>query len=76
MISSKDSLTSVIDTVPIVPSFTLVIYQASGTQLFWLGDGTAFNPPSYVFFGPLEQQGSLTGLPAVRKSATKAKLRR
>ena len=76
MISNKDSLTSVIDMVPIVPSFELVIYQASATQLFWLGDGTASNPPPYVFFGALEQQGSLTSLPAARKSATKARLKR
>ena len=76
MISSKDSLTSVIDTVPVVPSFDLVIYQASGSQLFWLGDGTASNPPPYVFFGPLELQGSLTSLTAARKSAMKAKLKR
>jgi hypothetical protein len=59
-----------------VPSFELVIYQASATQLFWLGDGTASNPPPYVFFGALEQQESLTSLPAARKSATKARLKR
>jgi hypothetical protein len=41
--------------------FNLSIYQASGTQLYWIeidSDG--------VFLGPLEQQGSLTGLPEAR----------
>ncbi len=41
--------------------FDLSIYQASGTQLYWIeidSDG--------VFLGPLEQQGSLTGLPEAR----------
>jgi len=40
-------------------AFNLSIYQASGTQLYWIEtdkDG--------VFLGPIEQQGSLTGLPA------------
>ena len=41
--------------------FDLSIYQASGAQLYWIEtdkDG--------VFLGLLEQQGSLTGLPAAR----------
>ncbi len=38
--------------------FDLSIYQASGTQLYWIEiDGNG------VFLGLLEQQGSLTGLP-------------
>jgi len=45
-------------------SFDVVLYQASGNQLFWLNyDGTLTS----VFVGPLEQQGSLTGLPLARK---------
>jgi hypothetical protein len=46
--------------------FSVAIYQASGTQLYWIeedGDGG--------FLGPLEQQGSLTGMPAARKPAAK-----
>lgn len=40
--------------------FDLVIYQASGGQLYWLEvDSNA------AMVGPIEQQGSLTGLPAV-----------
>jgi len=38
--------------------FDLVIYQASGGQLFWLEVDN-----NGVFAGPLAQQGSLTGLP-------------
>ena len=47
-------------------AFDAVMYQASGGQLFWLefdNDG--------VWVGPLEQQGSLTGLPLARKAAAK-----
>ena len=40
-----------------------VIYQASGDQLFWLDEDP--NGES-VFLGPIEQQGTLTGLPALR----------
>lgn len=42
------------------------IYQATGTTLYWLD----FDPGS-VFLGPIEAQGSLTGMPAVRKPASK-----
>jgi hypothetical protein len=51
--------------------FSVVIYQASGGQLFWLDEDG-----SDVFFGPLEQQGSLTGLPAARKAGAKSKPKR
>jgi hypothetical protein len=38
--------------------FDVVIYQASGTQLFWL------NEDDYsIFLGPIQQQGSLATLP-------------
>jgi hypothetical protein len=44
--------------------FNVVIYQASGTELFWLDED-----PSNVslFFGSLQQLGSLTGLPGAPK---------
>lgn len=42
--------------------FDAVIYQAGGGQLLWLGEDT-FD----VFFGSLQQQGSLTGVPAARR---------
>lgn len=38
--------------------FDLSIYQASGTQLYWIELDS-----KGVFLGPLERQGSLTGLP-------------
>ena len=51
--------------------FNLVIYQADGGQLFWLEyDGNS------VFLGPLQQQGSLTGLPAARKPAARPQAKR
>jgi len=46
----------------------VVIYQASGGQLLWLNEDA-----STVFLGSLQQQGSLTGLPAARKPAVKTK---
>ncbi len=44
-----------------------VLYQASGGYLFWMQEDDFAN-----FLGPLEQQGSLTGLPAVQKAMAKA----
>jgi len=51
----------------------LVMYQADGGQLFWLQYDTLFLS---VFSGPLEQQGSLSGLPAARKPAAKTQTKR
>jgi hypothetical protein len=51
--------------------FDVVVYQASGGQLFWLNED-----PLSVFVGSLQQQGSLTGLPApgaTGKRAAKAR---
>jgi hypothetical protein len=51
--------------------FDVVVYQASGGQLFWLNED-----PLSVFVGSLQQQGSLTGLPtpgATGKSAATAR---
>jgi hypothetical protein len=42
---------------------SVVIYQASGGELFWLE-----NDADSVFLGSLQQQGSLSGIPAVRKN--------
>ncbi len=61
-----NSLATVIDGSPL--SFDLVMYQASGGQLFWLDYDTT---NTTVFSGPLQQQGSLSGLPAARKPAAK-----
>jgi hypothetical protein len=47
--------------------FRVAIYQASGTQLFWVDDDTLS-----LFLGPIEQQGSLTGLPAAKRGAAKS----
>jgi hypothetical protein len=51
------------------PSYTTAIYQANGGQLFWLDEDS--NGQS-VFFGSLEQQGSLMGLPLAQKAPDKA----
>jgi hypothetical protein len=48
-------------------NFAVVVYQASGTQLF-LMDEDNFS----LSLGPVEQQGSLTGVPAAKKPARKA----
>ena len=49
----------------IIP-FEVVVYQASGGQLFWLDDDV-FS----VFLGSFQQQGSLTGIPTTAKLANK-----
>ncbi|HEY6303347.1 MAG TPA: hypothetical protein VIX14_09800 [Terriglobales bacterium] len=52
------------------PDYAVVIYQASGGQLFWLDvDESGLS----VFLGSVEQQGSLTALPAARKAAAKTR---
>ena len=51
-------------------NFDLVIYQASGGQLLWLNED-----PTTVFLGSLQQQGSLTGLPAARKGISRTKVK-
>jgi len=53
--------------------FATVIYQASGGQLFWINEDTTNHG---VFLGVLQQQGSLTGLPAARLARAKARSRR
>jgi hypothetical protein len=54
-------------------NFNVIIYQASGGQLFWLNYDSTQNS---VFSGPLEQQGSLTELPASRIPAANPRSRR
>jgi hypothetical protein len=51
--------------------FDTVIYQASGNQLFWL-EKDDFG----LFLGTMEKQGSLTGLPAVRRPVMNTKSNR
>jgi len=58
-------------TVGVNPALNVVIYQASGGQLLWLN-----NDPGSVFLGTLQQQGSLTGLPAARRALAKASVKR
>lgn len=50
--------------------FEAVIYQASGEQLYWLEVD-----PAGVWVGPLEQQGTLTGVPSVEKTAANPQLK-
>ena len=45
--------------------FDVVIYQASGGELFWLDEDV-----SSVFFGSLQQQGSLAGIPGAGSGST------
>ncbi|MGB6251093.1 MAG: hypothetical protein WCC78_20215 [Terriglobales bacterium] len=52
--------------------FDTTIYQASAGQLFWLNVVGVEEEDAGVFLGPLEQQGSLTGIPAVQKSMAKS----
>jgi hypothetical protein len=47
-------------------TYNSVIYQADGGQLFWIDENADGNS---VFLGSLQQQGSLTGLPAAQKGA-------
>jgi hypothetical protein len=47
------------------------IYQASGTTLYWIEIDPVTNVLA-VFLGPIEQQGSLANIPAVKKPAGKA----
>ena len=51
--------------------FTVVIYQASGAQLFWVDLDSDF-----LSLGSFQQQGSLTGLPAARGAPGKTKAKR
>jgi hypothetical protein len=51
-------------------NFTTVIYQAAGGQLFWLD---VQESDLGMFLGALEQQGSLSALPAARRPVSKAK---
>jgi len=51
--------------------FTVVIYQGNGAQLFWVEEDS-FG----LFLGPIESQGSLTGLPAVSRHLPKDQVKR
>ncbi len=50
------------------PTFQVVIYQANGGQLLWLDEDSGS-----LFLGTVEKQGTLTGLPALRRPATRKK---
>jgi len=50
-------------------NFETIMYQASGTQLFWYQRAIEPLRPAQLFLGPLEQQGSLDGIPAIKKSS-------
>jgi hypothetical protein len=54
-------------------NFTTVIYQAGGGQLFWLD---VQESDLGMFLGTIEQQGSLSALPAARRPAARAKSKR
>jgi hypothetical protein len=52
-------------------SFTVVAYQASGAQLYWVDLDNDF-----LSLGTFEQQGSLSGLPTATRPAAKTKSKR
>jgi hypothetical protein len=54
-------------------NFNTVVYQANGAQLLWLDENA--NGRS-VFLGSLQQQGSLTGIPAARSNHARARSNR
>jgi hypothetical protein len=60
-------------TVPttVFADLSVVVYQASATQLFWLDEDT-FS----IWLGPIEQQGTLSGLAAVKRAAAKTKIKK
>jgi hypothetical protein len=55
----------------ITTGFDVALYQASGGQLFWVNEDVLS-----VFLGSLQQRGSLTGLPAARKTVEHNKAKR
>jgi hypothetical protein len=62
-------------------SFQVVIYQASGGQLFWLDENTTVSNPNdqignSLFSGSLQLQGSLASLPAERRPFVKSPMQR
>jgi hypothetical protein len=67
MLPGKKGLATTIDGAA-GPYFDMVLYQASGAQLFWMNYDTSLTT---VSMGPLEQQGSLSGLARVNKMAAK-----
>jgi hypothetical protein len=52
-------------------TFPATIYQADGGQLLWVDVNT--NDDEDLFLGSLQQQGSLTGVPAIDKPAAQSK---
>ncbi len=70
--NNPSNLLSMTNTTPAIDhDFNVVVYQASGSQLFWLdvdNNGSNFDA---VFLGPLQQQGSLTGIPLIRSGSGK-----
>jgi hypothetical protein len=64
MLTNKESIATVIDGTT-GPNFDMVIYQASGDQLFWIDYDTNLET---VSLGPIEQQGSLSGLPGAARA--------
>ena len=54
-------------TTQVPVNFELIMYQASGDQLFWYQRAIQPNRPAQLFLGPLELQGSLNGIPSAWK---------
>ena len=78
--ATPDGVTAGRYTIPLVATvvsgspvtLNAVIYQASAGQLTWVG----VDPLTDLFLGSLEQQGSLTNLPAAKKGAAKTSKKR
>jgi hypothetical protein len=54
-------------------TLNLAIYQASGNELFWVDNGDNSAGFGSALLGFMEKKGSLTGLPALMRKATKKK---
>src|SRR5208282_2578379 len=73
MFESSTPANPLVVTVPttVFADLSVVVYQASATQLFWLDEDT-FS----IWLGPIEQQGTLSGLAAVKRAAAKTKIKK
>jgi hypothetical protein len=59
-----------------IQTLNLAIYQASGNELVWVDDSDNSASFGNVLLGFMEKKGSLTGLPALMRKATKKKASR
>jgi hypothetical protein len=68
--SPDNALGATINSISISPSLDVDTYPASATTLYWIQFDAAG-----AFLGPIEAQGSLTGVPSIRKGMAKSQPR-